>query len=101
MSWESMTSAKRASLLSLIPSNWRLDLSQIPPASRLRDFGGYIARFLGRRELEFTNASCIAILANIRSGEWTAEEVTRAFCHRAAIAHQLVRRSIPIRPRNG
>ena len=91
MNWESITSAKIAILLSLIPSHLILDLMQVPPASNLRDFGGYVPRFLGRRELEFTNASCDAILTNIRSGDWTAEEVTRAFCHRAAIAHQLVR----------
>ncbi len=91
MSWESIVAAKRASLLNLIPSEWRLNLKEVPPTSRLRDFGIYITRFLDPRELQITNASSSAILANIRSVEWSAMEVTRAFCHRSAIAHQLVR----------
>lgn len=91
MSWETIVAAKRASLLNLIPSEWRLNLKEVPPTSRLRDFGIYITRFLDPRELQITNASSSAILANIRSVEWSAVEVTRAFCHRSAIAHQLVR----------
>ena len=90
MSWETIASAKKASLLSLIPSEWRINLKEVPPASRLRDFGYYITRFLDPRELQITNASSDAILANIRSVEWSAIEVTRAYCHRSAIAHQLV-----------
>lgn len=37
-----------------------------------------------------TESSAVAILANIHAAIWSAEEVTRAFCHRAALAHQLV-----------
>lgn len=88
--WESLASAKRASLLSLIPSKWRLDLKEVPSTSKLRDFTAYVPRFLDPRELQITNASSDAILANIRAAEWSAVEVTRAFCHCAAIAHQLV-----------
>lgn len=91
MSWEPIASAKRASLLGLIPPEWRLDLKELPSPSRLRDFSGYIIRFLNPRELHITDSPSDAILAEIRSGEWSAVEVTRAFCHRAAIAHQLVR----------
>jgi amidase len=90
MSWQSIASAKNASLIDLIPPRWRINLSDVPPASRLRDFGDYICRFLNPQELEITNASSNAILAHIRSGEWGAADVTRAFCHRAAVAHQLV-----------
>lgn len=31
-----------------------------------------------------------ALLEQIQRGQWTAEEVTVAFCKRAAVAHQLV-----------
>ncbi|KAL2048092.1 hypothetical protein N7G274_000003 [Stereocaulon virgatum] len=89
MIWQSIASAKNASLIDLIPPRWRIKLSDVPPISRLRDFGGYICRFLNPQELEITNASSNAILAHIRSGEWGAADVTRAFCHRAAVAHQL------------
>lgn len=90
MGWESIASAKRASLINLIPPTWRISPSDIPSTSRLRDFGDYICRFLNPQELEITNASSSIILAHIRSAEWSAVDVTRAFCHRAAIAHQLV-----------
>lgn len=90
MTWQAIASAKRASLIDLIPSRWRIDQSEIPSTSRLRDFGDYICRFLNPRELEITSASSNTILTHIRSGEWGAADVTRAFCHRAAIAQQLV-----------
>jgi len=34
-------------------------------------------------------ATAEELLKCIRSGKWTSEKVTRAFCHRAALAHQL------------
>lgn len=46
---------------------------------------------LSDRELEITDAEdCTAILEKIHSKEWSAYEVTVAFCKRAAIAQQLV-----------
>ena len=94
MTWQATAYAKKASLIDLIPIKWRLKASETPSIARLRDFTAYICQFLDPQELEITNASSSKILANIRSGEWTAADVTRAFCHRAAIAHQLVRRRL-------
>lgn len=94
MSWQSNAQGKRATLIELIPSKWRIPTSDTPSVTRLRDFGEYICRFLDRRELEITNAPSNKILANIRSGEWTSVDVTKAFCHRASVAHQLVSRRL-------
>ncbi|CDR42385.1 CYFA0S09e02476g1_1 [Cyberlindnera fabianii] len=41
-------------------------------------------------ELLITNSSALQILEKIRSKQWSCVEVTQAFCHRAALAHQLV-----------
>ena len=90
MSWQSKTQSKRKSLLELIPSKWRIAVTYIPSVTRLRDFSGYICSYLDRQELEITNAPSGTILANLRSGKWTSVDVTKAFCHRAAVAHQLV-----------
>ncbi|MCJ1436725.1 hypothetical protein MMC27_006107 [Xylographa pallens] len=90
MDWQSVAQAKKASLLSLIPVRWRLKPSDIPSVAALRDVSGYICRFLTPQELAITNSTAVKVLANARSGEWSAVEITRAFCHRAAIAHQLV-----------
>ena len=93
MSWKSIASAKKASLTDLIPSEWRLSLSDVPPPTRLRDFGHYICRFLSPQELEITNAPSNTILTHIRSGEWSAVDVTsvtvleRLHCH----AHRTAR----------
>lgn len=97
MSWQSKAQGKRASLIELIPPKWRIATSDIPSVARLRDFGEYVCRFLDRRELEITNAPSSRILTNIRSGEWTSVDITRAFCHRASIAHQLVSSRLSIR----
>lgn len=46
---------------------------------------------LSDEEINITsNFDATALLEKLRSGMWTAEQVTIAFCKRAAIAHQLV-----------
>lgn len=46
---------------------------------------------LSDRELEITDVQdCVALLEKVHSKEWSALEVTVAFCKRAAIAHQLL-----------
>lgn len=50
------------------------------------------AGILSPREIEITTSQdATTILERIRQRAWSAEEVTRAFCKRAAMAHQLVR----------
>lgn len=90
MGWETLAEAKQASLLELIPTQWRLNPSQVPPITSLRDVTDFVCRFLHPHEVEITNSSVNTILENIRSSEWSSLDVTRAFCHRAALAHQLV-----------
>jgi len=46
---------------------------------------------LSEREIKITeDYDAVAIIAGIKAGELSAEEVTVAFCKRAAIAQQLV-----------
>ncbi|KAF2398728.1 putative general amidase GmdA [Trichodelitschia bisporula] len=81
--------ARRAEIDAAIPEEWRLP--SIPSPSEQRDITGpYIWQFLTSREKEITETEAEAIVQNTTSGTWTAVEVTRAFCHRAAIAHQLL-----------
>ncbi|KAH6666655.1 amidase signature domain-containing protein [Halenospora varia] len=89
MGWETVAKAKKASLFNLIPKQWQLNRKEIPSTANLRDVTEYICRFLHPRELEITNSSVGKILENIRTSEWSSLDVTRAFCHRAALAHQL------------
>ncbi len=89
MAWQSLAKAKFDSINDSLPKEWRL--SSIPSAQEQRDVTGpYIAKFLTDREGEITETDAAAIAEKTSTGQWTAEEVTRAFCHRASLAHQLV-----------
>lgn len=87
--WRAHGEAKRLSILNAIPKKWQLT-SPVPPASKLRDVTEYIRQFLDQREIEITETDAVDIVAQTTSGRWSAVEVAEAFCHRAALAHQLV-----------
>ncbi|KAF4614351.1 hypothetical protein G7Y89_g15387 [Cudoniella acicularis] len=90
MDWKTAAQKKCDFVNALIPSEWRLP-SPVPPASEQRDVTGvYIQQFLSEREIEITETDAVGIVKHTTGGEWTATEVTQAFCHRAALAHQMV-----------
>ncbi|KAL2374299.1 hypothetical protein RJZ57_001234 [Blastomyces gilchristii] len=88
-SWETAAKAKRESILNLIPEKWRIP-TPLPPASELRDVTTYIQQFLSPREIQITELDIVSLARRTTTGQWTAVEVTEAFCHRAALAHQFV-----------
>jgi amidase len=89
--WEKIAAAKRAALLGNIPPEYRIPSSLYPPESQLdvtkfpRESGWF-----SQRELDITESTATAIVGKIAARAWSSEEVTRAFCKRAAAAHQLV-----------
>lgn len=88
--WKILATQKRESINALIPTAWRLD-TPLPPASEQRDVtGAYIQRYLTAREIEITELDAVGILEKTTTGAWKAREVAEAFCHRAALAHQMV-----------
>lgn len=88
--WKALAAAKRQAILDAIPDKWKIKTA-IPPAAELRDVtGSYIQQFLTPRETEITETDAVGITEQTTSGNWTAVEVAEAFCHRAALAHQLV-----------
>lgn len=93
LTWQERGLKKRESTLAKIPPEWRLP-EPIPSAEAQKDVTGpYIQQFLSARETEITESDTVKITENTTTGTWTATEVVTAFCHRAALAHQLV--SIP------
>ena len=89
-SWREKARAKYDEVLSSIPTEWRLQ-GPAPSAEEQRDITGlYIQQLLSSREVEITETDATGIVQRTSTGQWTAEEVTRAFAHRAALAHQLV-----------
>lgn len=90
-SWEAVAKQKRDSVNGLIPKQWLLT-SPLPSTTEQRDVTEkYIQQFLSPREIEITETDAVGIVKNTTSGLWRAVEVTEAFCHRAALSHQMVR----------
>jgi hypothetical protein len=87
-SWQDTANQKREAILAAIPSEWRIE--KLPSVEEQVDVTEYIKQYLDKKELEITQSSADVIAKTVAKGKWTAEEVTRAFCHRAALAHQLV-----------
>lgn len=88
--WQAAAAQKRKAVNDLIPSEWILPRS-LPSAQEQQDVtGDYIRQFLTESEIQYTEAAASAILQSIHAGRWKAYEVLRAFCHRAALAHQMV-----------
>ncbi len=87
--WQDLAKSKRDSINNSIPTAWRI--SSIPSAVEQRDVTGkYVHQFLSAREVEITETDAVDIAEKTSCGQWTAEEVIKAFCHRASLAHQLV-----------
>ena len=93
MSWEEISKKAQAKLLDSIPSEWRISDDKRPTADQVdvTDFPA-TSGLLTEPELEITKSLASDIVQQIAAGKWSAEDVTRAFCKRAAIAHQLVSR---------
>lgn len=89
--WEKIAAARRAALAEQIPTDYRIPKDKLPPESQLdvttwpKESGWFSAK-----ELEITDSTATTILEKIASKSWSSEEVTRAFCKRAAAAQQLV-----------
>ena len=89
--WKLLCAYKRKALQESIPKEWR-----IPNLPRIREQANVLGLpetcgILSEREIMITETTDVdVILENLRKAEWTAVEVTMAFCKRAVVAHQLV-----------
>jgi amidase len=89
-SWQETSNKKREAILAAIPAEWRLE--KLPSVDEQPDVTAYVKQYFSKQELDITESSADVIAKTVAEGKWSAEDVTRAFCHRAAVAHQLVRR---------
>lgn len=92
--WEEIAAAKVEEVTASIPKEWIIPAS-IFPSKTTTNVSTFVAQsgMFSTREIEITASSAVKITAKVATLEWTAEEVTRAFCKSAAVAHQLVSRS--------
>lgn len=94
MAWRSVAEAKFESINNSIPQKWRI--GEVSSPEQQRDVTNVVQDFLSPDELEITKSDAVEIVQKTSSGQWKAVDVTRAFCHRASIAHQLVRLGIRV-----
>ena len=90
IAWENRARAKRASLYAAIPTKWRLETADIPSLDAASDVSDLPRKFLTELEITVTESRPFDVLTNIHAGIWSARNVMEAYCHRAAITHQLV-----------
>jgi amidase len=88
--WESLAASKRARLAASIPPEYIIPSNLLPPDSQL-DVTTWPATsgWFTPAELAITSLTAVPLLRKLASGELTSVEVTKAFCKRAAAAHQL------------
>ncbi|KAL6408199.1 Acetamidase [Ilyonectria robusta] len=87
--WQSAATRKRESVNSLIPPEWVLPVALPSPQVQRDVTDEYIRQFLSESEVEYTEAEASVILRHVHAGKWTSRKVLEAFCHRAALAHQM------------
>lgn len=97
--WKHPAQLKAKDTLAKIPEEWILTNTIIEEAKTLSNLtGDFIQRQLRPEENAITELESTDLAVKIANRELTSEAVTRAFCKRAAYAHQLVS---PIRPPRG
>ncbi|KAI6092650.1 amidase [Hypoxylon rubiginosum] len=88
--WETIAAKKRQDLASSIPDEWRVPSALLPPADQDNVTGfPEESGWFTAEELAITNQTALELLPKLAAGDLTSVAVTRAFCKRAAAAHQL------------
>ncbi|GMM37027.1 hypothetical protein DASC09_043520 [Saccharomycopsis crataegensis] len=88
MSYKEISAKKRAERDTHLISEWLIPEDKLPKENDVLEFpvkSGY----LSASEIEITESDAPTIFENIKSHKWSSYDVTKAFCHRSQIAHQL------------
>ena len=86
-SWQDLAQAKRDALKNSIPKNWRLE--QVPSPEHLQNGVEFVESNLSPEERQITELPLEVLRPALQAGLVSSKEVTLAFAHRAALAHQL------------
>lgn len=88
--YQSLAAEKKLQRQNKIPKEWLLPLEKYHGVSSFMDVPAS-CEVLNDVEYKITSDyDATALLEQLRAGNWSAEQVTIAFCKRAAIAQQLV-----------
>lgn len=92
--WQAVCARKQTQRSSAIPDEWLIDTTVY---SGLQNFLHVpdICGLLSNKEIEITSQwDAVDLIKHIRQRKYTVVEVVVAFCKRAAIAQQLVRKQL-------
>jgi amidase len=93
--WIDIARRKQEAQKLLIPKEWTIDAEKWANQTSVtveQVLSAETKTILSEKELQITGENdAVDIVSKIREGKLSAEEVTVAFCKRAAVAHQLVR----------
>ncbi|KAJ9224000.1 hypothetical protein DTO169C6_3620 [Paecilomyces variotii] len=84
--WRTITARRREEIYDRIPAEYLVDTTLLAQ-QKLIDLP-YRCGLLTPQELRITEHTAVKLLQRIHDGTYSAVEVTKAFCKRAAIAHQ-------------
>ncbi|KAL9036445.1 MAG: hypothetical protein Q9180_004297 [Flavoplaca navasiana] len=88
--WQAAAKTKVADIHSRIPKEWILSDVDLAKAGKQRTLSGpFIEQFLTNEEKEIISQDSIHLVEKIKSRDYTAVAVTRAYCKTAAIAQQI------------
>lgn len=89
-SYQAIAAKKKAQQQDNIPIAWRIPTEKFRNATSVMDVP-LACGLLNETESRITSDyDATALLEMLKAGVWSVEQVTVAFCKRAAIAHQLV-----------
>lgn len=89
-SYQAISAKKKSQQQDSIPKAWRIPIERFKNATNVMDVP-LTCGLLTETESRITSDyDATALLEQLKAGVWSAEQVTVAFCKRAAIAHQLV-----------
>jgi amidase len=88
--YQTISAEKKAQQWNRIPKHWRIPREIFQNATNVMDIP-LTCELLNEIESRITSDyDATALLEKLKAGVWSVEQVTVAFCKRAAIAHQLV-----------
>lgn len=87
MGWEETAADKKERIEKTIPDEWRIKSKDV--GDSVMDYPA-MSGIMSDEELAITNSTAVDLVAKLAKGQMKSVAVTRAFCKRAALAHQLV-----------
>ena len=87
MGWEEIAADKKERIEKTIPDEWRIKSKDV--GDSVMDYPAK-SGIMSDEELAITNSTAVDLVAKLAKGQLKSVDVTRAFCKRAALAHQLV-----------